>query len=191
MTKIAIFASGTGSNYDAIVEATKNGRLDAVVALLVCDKPNAKVVEKANENGTPTFVFDPKQYRNKQMFEAKLVEVLQEETIDWIVLAGYMRLIGDTLLQPFEGKIINIHPSLLPSFPGLDAIGQAFEAGVKVSGVTIHYVDEGMDTGKIIAQQAVNLNENMTRAELQKAIQQVEHKLYPATLQKLITRGGE
>ncbi|MFD2655905.1 phosphoribosylglycinamide formyltransferase [Gracilibacillus thailandensis] len=189
MNKLAVFASGTGSNYDAIIEATKNGTLEAEVALLVCDKPNAKVIEKAKQNGTPAFVFDPKQYRNKQMFEAKIVEVLQEEKIDWIILAGYMRLIGDTLLHPFDGKIINIHPSLLPAFPGLDAIGQAFDAGVKVSGVTVHYVDSGMDTGKIIAQQAVDVEDGMTREELQKAIQQVEHQLYPATIQKLITRG--
>ncbi|MDX8046796.1 phosphoribosylglycinamide formyltransferase [Gracilibacillus sp. S3-1-1] len=189
MTKLAVFASGTGSNYDAIVAATKDGTIDATVSLLVCDKPKAKVVEKAEKNGTPMFVFDPKQYKNKAMFEAKIVEVLQTEQIDWIVLAGYMRLIGETLLHSFEGKIINIHPSLLPAFPGLDAIGQAFDAGVKVSGVTVHYVDAGMDTGKIIAQQAVNITEDMTREELQQAIQQVEHQLYPATVQKLITRG--
>ncbi|WP_058306178.1 phosphoribosylglycinamide formyltransferase [Gracilibacillus massiliensis] len=189
MTKIAVFASGTGSNYDAIIEAEKNGTLDAEVALLVCDTPNAKVLEKANEYGTPTFAFDPKQYRNKEMFEAKLVEILQLEKVDLIVLAGYMRLIGETLLRPFEGKIINIHPSLLPAFPGLDAIGQAFDAGVKVSGVTIHYVDEGMDTGKIIAQAPVQIEDDMSREDLQKAVQQVEHTLYPATIQKLITRG--
>ncbi|KAB8129874.1 phosphoribosylglycinamide formyltransferase [Gracilibacillus oryzae] len=188
--KLAVFASGTGSNYDAIIDAINNGTLDAEAALLVCDKPAAKVVEKAKHNGTPTFVFDPKQYAAKELFEAKIVEVLQEAEIDWIILAGYMRLIGKTLLQPFEGKIINIHPSLLPAFPGLDAIGQAFDAGVKVSGVTVHYVDAGMDTGKIIAQDVVYINDEMTRDELQSAIQQVEHKLYPATIQKLIS-GGE
>lgn len=189
MTKLAIFASGAGSNYDAVMQATKNDILDAEVSLLVCDKPNAKVVEKAKKNGTPTFVFDPKQYRNKSMFEAKIVDVLQEEAIDWIVLAGYMRLIGETLLRPFEEKMINIHPSLLPSFPGLDAIGQAFDAGVKVTGVTVHYVDEGMDTGKIISQAAVSIEDGMTKKDLQKAIQSVEHMLYPQAIQKLITRG--
>ena len=100
-----------------------------------------------------------------------------------------MRLIGDTLLQPYQGRIINIHPSLLPSFPGLDAIGQAYQAGVKITGVTIHYVDEGMDTGRIIAQDAVKLEENMSIAELQKAIQKLEHQLYPATIQQLIKKG--
>ncbi|ENH96769.1 phosphoribosylglycinamide formyltransferase [Gracilibacillus halophilus YIM-C55.5] len=187
--KLAVFASGTGSNYDAITEAVKYGKLDAEVALLVSDQPNAKVVEKAKQQGTPTFVFEPKQYRDKNAFEEKIVNVLQEHKIDWIVLAGYMRLIGNTLLRPFEGKIINIHPSLLPAFPGLDAIGQAFEAGVKISGVTVHYVDEGMDTGSIIAQEAVNVTDKMTRDDLQQAIQQVEHRLYPETIQKLIARG--
>ncbi|WP_054860926.1 phosphoribosylglycinamide formyltransferase [Gracilibacillus sp. JCM 18860] len=189
--KLAVFASGTGSNYDAIIEATQNGKLDAEVVLLVCDKPNAKVLDKARVNQTPLFVFDPKQYASKEMFEAKIVEVLQEKEIDWIILAGYMRLIGNTLLAPFEGKIINIHPSLLPAFPGLDAVGQAFTAGVKVSGVTIHYVDSGMDTGKIIAQDAVHIKEGMTQEDLQQAIQRVEHKLYPETIQQLILKGGE
>ncbi|PWU66707.1 phosphoribosylglycinamide formyltransferase [Gracilibacillus dipsosauri] len=187
--KLAVFASGTGSNYDAIIEATQNGKLDAEVVLLVCDKPNAKVLDKARVNQTPLFVFDPKQYASKEMFEAKIVEVLQEKEIDWIILAGYMRLIGNTLLAPFEGKIINIHPSLLPAFPGLDAVGQAFTAGVKVSGVTIHYVDSGMDTGKIIAQDAVHIKEGMTQEDLQQAIQRVEHKLYPETIQQLILKG--
>ncbi|WP_163538381.1 phosphoribosylglycinamide formyltransferase [Gracilibacillus sp. YIM 98692] len=188
-TKIAVFASGTGSNYDAVIEAAKSGVLDAEVALLVSDKPNAKVVEKAKQNQTPTFIFDPKNYDGKDAFEADIVEKLQEKEIEWVILAGYMRLIGDTLLKPFEGRIINIHPSLLPAFPGLDAIGQAFDAGVKVSGVTIHYVDEGMDTGKIIAQEAVQVEDDMTREDLQKAIQKVEHRLYPETIQQIISRG--
>ncbi|MFC4401693.1 phosphoribosylglycinamide formyltransferase [Gracilibacillus xinjiangensis] len=187
--KLAVFASGTGSNYDAIIEAINKGTLDAEVTLLVCDRPKARVVEKAKRNGTPSFVFDPKQYAKKEMFESKIVEILKEAEIDLVILAGYMRLIGKTLLQPFEGKIINIHPSLLPSFPGLDAIGQAFNAGVKVSGVTVHYVDAGMDTGKIIAQDIVNITDEMTREELQNEIQKVEHKLYPETIQKLISRG--
>ncbi|SER63715.1 phosphoribosylglycinamide formyltransferase-1 [Gracilibacillus ureilyticus] len=187
--KLAVFASGTGSNYDAIIQAINHGKLDAEVSLLVCDKPNAKVIDKARQNGTPTFAFDPKQYSKKEVFEAKIVDVLQEAKIEWIILAGYMRLIGHTLLQPFEGKMINIHPSLLPSFPGLDAIGQALETGVKVSGVTVHYVDAGMDTGNIIAQEVVYINDETTREELEQAIHKVEHKLYPETIQKLISRG--
>ncbi|GAB2547496.1 phosphoribosylglycinamide formyltransferase [Gracilibacillus alcaliphilus] len=190
MTKLAVFASGTGSNYDAIIHAIQQGELEAEVALLVCDQPEAKVIEKAKANGTETFVFEPKQYPNKQAFETEIVEQLKQREAEWIILAGYMRLVGATLLNAFEGRMINIHPSLLPSFPGLDAIGQAFEAGVKVSGVTIHYVDAGMDTGKIIAQDVVKIHKDMSKADLQAAIQRVEHQLYPATIQKLIT-GGE
>lgn len=189
MTKLAVFASGTGSNYQAIMDSVKNGTLDAEVSLLVCDKPHAKVVEKAREYATPAFVFDPKQYKNKQMYEAKILEVLQEKEIDWIILAGYMRLIGPGLLQAFEGKMMNIHPSLLPAFPGLNAMEQALEAGVKVTGVTIHYVDEGMDTGKIIAQEAVTITDDMTTNDLRKAVQQIEHELYPRTIQQLIRKG--
>jgi len=184
--KIAVFASGTGSNYDAIIAAIQAGELDCEVALLVSDKPAAKVIEKAKQNQTPTFVFDPKQYTDKAAFEQKIVEQLQVNNVDWIVLAGYMRLVGPTLLHQYEGRILNIHPSLLPAFPGLDAIGQASRAGVKITGVTIHYVDAGMDTGKIIAQEAVPVTNGITEAALQKQIQSIEHKLYPQTIQQVI-----
>ena len=189
MNKLAVFASGTGSNYDAMMKAVQQGSLDAEISLLICDQPNAAVIQKAKHYGTDVYVFDRKNYDTKEAFEAAMVTTLQKYQIDWIILAGYMRLIGETLLQPYQGRIINIHPSLLPSFPGLDAIGQAFEAGVKITGVTIHYVDEGMDTGKIIAQEAVKLEENMTKEELQHAIQRTEHMLYPRTIQQLIKKG--
>lgn len=187
-TKIAVFASGTGSNYDALVAAIQSGALSCEIVLLVSDKPEANVVEKAKQNSTPCFVFDPKQYQKKADFEAEIVEQLRQTGAEWIVLAGYMRLIGSTLLKPYEGRILNIHPSLLPAFPGLDAIGQAFIAGVKIAGVTIHIVDEGMDTGKILAQEAVVVKPEMTESELQKTIQTIEHKLYPQTIQQIITQ---
>lgn len=191
MNRLAVFASGTGSNYEAIMKAIQQGSLKAQVSLLICDQPNAAVIQKAKNYGTEVVVFDRKNYATKQTFEAAIVQTLQSNQIDWVILAGYMRLIGETILQPYLGRIINIHPSLLPSFPGLDAIGQALEAGVKITGVTIHYVDEGMDTGKIIAQEAVKLEENMTKEELQQAIQRTEHELYPRTIQQLIKKGEE
>lgn len=184
--KIAVFASGTGSNYDAISAAINRGELIAEIALLVTDQPQAKVVEKAKANETETFVFNAKDYSSKTVFEKEILQALRDKQVEWIVLAGYMRLVGPTLLKPFEGRIINIHPSLLPAFPGLDAIGQAFDAGVKVSGVTIHFVDEGMDTGSIIAQEAVEIASGMTHENFQSAIQAVEHHLYPKTIQELI-----
>ncbi|MFB1050587.1 phosphoribosylglycinamide formyltransferase [Paraliobacillus sp. JSM ZJ581] len=184
---IAVFASGTGSNYQAIFEAIENKTLICDLALLVTDQPSAKVIKKAEGNNTPYAACNLNDYTSKNTFESAILEQLRIHKVDWIILAGYMRLIGPTLLQAYEGKIINIHPSLLPAFPGLDAIGQAFQAGVKVTGVTIHYVDEGMDTGKIIAQEAVKISENINEQQLQEKIQLIEHELYPKTIQQVIT----
>lgn len=183
---LAVFASGTGSNFDAIQQAIEQGTLDADITLVVSDVPTSAVIDKAKQKGLKTFVFNPQSYPDKRSFEIEIVEALQEAEADFIILAGYMRLVGPTLLHAYEGRIINIHPSLLPSFKGLDAIGQAFDAGVKITGVTIHYVDEGMDTGRIIAQAAVKVADTYERDDLQRAIQAVEHQLYPATIQSLL-----
>ncbi|SDC09919.1 formyltetrahydrofolate-dependent phosphoribosylglycinamide formyltransferase [Pelagirhabdus alkalitolerans] len=191
LNKLAVFASGTGSNFEAIEKAIREGQVNAEIALVVSDKPEAKVIDKAKSAGIPTFVFDPKGYSSKQVFEQEIVEALHKEKVDWIILAGYMRLVGDTLLTPYEGRIINIHPSLLPAFKGLDAVGQAFDAGVKVTGVTIHFVDKGMDTGRIIAQEAVYVKDGMSKPDLEYEIQKVEHLLYPNTIQQLINRGNQ
>src|SRR5699024_5160020 len=121
------FASGTGSNYEAIDQAITAGNLDAEIVLLVCDRPGAKVVDKADQNQLTSFVFDPKNYQDKHGFEVEIVSKLREHQVDLVVLAGYMRLIGPTLLQPYQRRMINIHPSLLPAFPGLDAVGQALD----------------------------------------------------------------
>ncbi|MGM0523919.1 MAG: phosphoribosylglycinamide formyltransferase [Bacillota bacterium] len=183
---LAVFASGTGSNFDAIQQAIEEGTLDAAITLVVSDVPTSAVIDKAKQKGLKTFVFNPQSYPDKREFEIEIVDALQKAKADFIILAGYMRLVGPTLLHAYEGKIVNIHPSLLPSFKGLDAIGQAFDAGVKITGVTIHYVDEGMDTGRIIAQEAVKIEETYKRDDLQHAIQVVEHRLYPATIQSLL-----
>ncbi|MGG2067458.1 phosphoribosylglycinamide formyltransferase [Bacillus sp. S14(2024)] len=186
MSRVAIFASGSGSNFQALVDAVEAGKLDVQLSLLVCDQPSARVVERANDHHVPCFAFSAKDYESKEAFEQEILKKLQESEIDWIILAGYMRLIGPTLLAAYGGRIVNIHPSLLPSFPGKDAVGQAIEAGVKVTGVTIHYVDAGMDTGPIIAQEAVAVSENDTRESLQKKIQLVEHRLYVDTVKSLL-----
>lgn len=183
---LAVFASGTGSNFDAIQQAIEEGALDADITLVVSDVPTSAVIDKAKQKGLKTFVFNPQSYPDKRSFEMEIVEALQAADVDFIILAGYMRLVGPTLLHAYEGRIVNIHPSLLPSFKGLDAIGQAFDAGVKITGVTIHYVDEGMDTGRIIAQEAVKVGDTYERDDLQRAIQAVEHQLYPATIQSLL-----
>ncbi|WP_163100833.1 phosphoribosylglycinamide formyltransferase [Peribacillus alkalitolerans] len=185
MIKIAIFASGSGSNFKSIVDATRSGSLHAEVSLLVCDKRNALVIDRAYREGIPVLVFDPKEYETKTAYEEVILKALNEHQVEFIVLAGYMRLLGSVLLNTFQSRIVNIHPSLLPAFPGKDAIGQAFEAGVKVTGVTVHYVDEGMDTGPIIAQSAVSVLKGDDRVSLQARIQETEHKLYPNVLQEL------
>ncbi|MFE8697070.1 phosphoribosylglycinamide formyltransferase [Cytobacillus sp. FJAT-53684] len=188
MKKIAIFASGSGTNFQAILDEVKAGKLSAEIELLVCDRPGAYSIKRANSEGILPFVFSAKEYVSKEDYETEILQKLKELEVDYVVLAGYMRLIGPTLLKAYEGRIINIHPSLLPAFPGKDAIGQALNANVSVSGVTIHFVDEGMDTGPIIAQESVLLSEGETLESLQAKIHEVEHKLYPAVLQSLINR---
>jgi phosphoribosylglycinamide formyltransferase-1 len=189
MRNIAIFASGSGSNFQAIADVVQTGELDANISLLVCDKPNAYVIERALTLNIPTFIFNPKDYSTKDAYEKEITSILRNRGVEFIVLAGYMRLIGPILLREYEGRIVNIHPSLLPDFPGKDAIGQAIAAKAKWSGVTIHYVDEGMDTGPIIVQERVQLDEHETRESLQEKIQFIEHKLYPSILQMLLQQG--
>lgn len=188
MKKIAVFASGNGSNFQAIANAVKGGRLHAEICLVVSDKKDAYVLKRAQADGVETFSFSPNEYKNKEDFETDILTKLRNRGVEFIVLAGYMRLIGPTLLRQYSGRIVNIHPSLLPAFPGKDAIGQAFAAKVKMTGVTVHYVDEGMDTGPIIAQQSVPILEYDTLDALQQRIQASEHILYPLVLEELIQK---
>ena len=183
--KIAIFASGNGSNFKAIAEAAADGRIDAEVALLVCDKPAARVCEIAKELGIETFAFSAKDFSSKQEYEEQIIARCQAAGVELICLAGFMRLVGETLLCAYAGKIINIHPSLLPAFKGKDAIKQAFDYGVKVFGVTIHYVDMSLDGGKIIAQQAFDYS-GQNIEELEEKFHTVEHTLYINTIRELL-----
>ncbi len=186
MKKIAVFASGTGTNFDAITKSIQDGYLRAEVVLVVVDKPSALVIEKAHNQGIETFVFSAKDYENKVAYEKDIVKKCHEKGVEWIALAGYMKLVGEVLLDAYENKIINIHPSLLPAFKGKDAIKQAIEYNVKVMGVSIHYVDASLDGGKIIAQQAFNVDEKFTNEEIEKQVHEIEHQLYPKTLKKLL-----
>ncbi|MFD6207856.1 phosphoribosylglycinamide formyltransferase [Peribacillus sp. NPDC060253] len=185
MKRLAVFASGNGSNFQSITDAIKSGTLEAEICLVVCDREDAYVLERAKLENINLFSFSPKNYANKAEFETEILEKLRQHDVDFIILAGYMRLIGPTLLQKYSQRILNIHPSLLPSFPGKDAIGQAFDAGVKETGVTVHYVDDGMDTGPIIAQKTVPILDGDTKDILQKRIQETEHDMYPSVLQQL------
>ena len=186
MKNIAIFASGTGSNFTAICEALKEDNKTLNISLLVSDKEQSLVVKKAEKLKVDVFTFNPKEYKNRTEYEQVILSKLVEYKIDFIVLAGYMRIIGQTILNNFQRKIINIHPSLLPSFKGMDAIGQAINYKVKITGVTVHYVDKGMDTGEIISQQALDISNMHNRSEIEKEIHNIEHILYPKTIKKLL-----
>ena len=183
--QLAVFASGTGTNFEAIARACALGNLNADVAVMVCDKPGAAVVEKAARYGVESFVFSPKDYAGKADFEAEIVKVLDAKNIDLVCLAGYMRIIGETLLKAYEGRIINIHPSLLPSFKGAHAVEDALAFGVKVFGITIHWVNADLDGGKIIAQRAFEYDGD-DPAEVHRIGQKIEHQLYIETIAKLI-----
>ena len=185
--KIAIFASGYGSNFEAIADAASTGNIPAEVALLVCDKPSARVVEVAREKGIPSFVFSAKDFASKAEYEREIVSRLRAAEVELICLAGYMKIVGEELLSAYEGHIINLHPSLLPSFKGARAIEQALEYGVKLFGATIHYVDASLDGGRIIDQGAI-VYEGNDIEELTNLIHAIEHKLYVKTINKLINK---
>ena len=185
---IAIFASGSGSNFQAIADAIQNEKLEASIALLVCDNSQAFVIERAKKLQIETLVFNPKSFSSKVDFESMIAQKLIDLNVQLIVLAGYMRIIGETLLKQFPNKIVNIHPALLPSFPGAHGIRDAYEYGVKVFGVTVHFVDSGVDTGTIIDQESFKMDNFMTIDEVEEQIHKIEHQIYPKVLQKLLHR---
>ncbi|SHF17391.1 formyltetrahydrofolate-dependent phosphoribosylglycinamide formyltransferase [Seinonella peptonophila] len=176
---IAVFASGNGSNFQSLIDCSNKENWEVPISLLICDRPNAKAIERAQAAKVPYRCINPHDFADKVRYEQEIVNTLEEYQIKWIVLAGYMRIIGETILNPFIGKIVNIHPSLLPAFPGKHAIEEAFTYPVKITGVTIHFIDEGIDTGPIIAQEAVSVDPDDTLASLEDKIHRVEHRLYP------------
>lgn len=176
--KLAILASGRGSNLEAILAAIDRGDLRAGVALVLSDQAGAAALDKARARGIKAVHLDPGAFPSSKEYHLRMVETLREHRTDLIVLAGYMRIVGRTVLEAFSNRILNIHPSLLPSFPGLEAQKQAIEHGVKVSGCTVHLVDAGMDTGPIVAQRAVPVEEGDTPETLAARILVQEHDLY-------------
>ncbi len=185
--RVAVFASGGGSNFQALADAIADGRLQAELKLLVCDKPQAPVVERAAKAGVPAFVFRPKEYPSREGYEEEILRRLREADVELVVLAGYMRILTDVMVQGYWGRMLNIHPSLLPSFPGMHAVRQALEYGVKVTGVTVHLVDGGLDSGPIVAQRAVELREDDTEETVSERIHHIEHQLYPQVVQDIAT----
>lgn len=182
---IAVFASGSGSNFQALADAARDGRIDADIRLLVCDKPHAQVVKRAEAAGIETFIFRPCDYPSREAYEREILNELTRRGIDLVVLAGYLRIVTAVLVKAYEGRMINVHPSLLPSFPGLHAIRQALDYGVKITGVTVHFVDGGLDTGPIIAQEALAIEPDDTEETLEARIHPIEHKLLLGVVQQI------
>jgi phosphoribosylglycinamide formyltransferase-1 len=185
LKNLVVFASGNGSNFEAIAKACINKKIDAQVLLLVCDKKDAYAIKRAKRLGIESLVLSPKDFNSKNDFEIAITDKLSQYKIDLICLAGYMRIIGEELLNKYEGKIINTHPSILPAFKGKDAIEQAMEYGVKVYGITIHYVNSNLDSGNIISQKTLAYEGNDIEL-LKKKLLKIEHKLYINTIAKLI-----
>ena len=183
---ISVFASGRGSNFSAIAAAIKNKKVRANLALLVCDNPKAFVLKKAQKAKVKTVLVRRPDFSSKKDFEAEIIKHLKENKIDLIVLAGYMRILSPEFVNKYRGRIINIHPSLLPAFKGEHGIKDAFDYGMKVTGVTVHFVDEHMDNGAIILQQALPVKEKETMAVLEAKIHKIEHKLYPEAIKLFI-----
>jgi phosphoribosylglycinamide formyltransferase-1 len=185
---IAVFASGKGTNFGAIVRAVKKGRIKANLALLVCDNPQAGAIGRAGRAGIKVALVKREDFSAKEDFEAKIIEQLRENKIELIALAGFMRMLSAEFVNEYRGRIVNIHPALLPSFKGSQAITDAFEYGVKVTGVTVHFVDEKMDHGPVILQQAIKVEQEDTLESLEAKIHKIEHKLYPEAI-RLFTEG--
>ncbi len=187
---LGVIGSGKGSNYAAIAEAIAAGALNARVALVVSDVPGAGILRLAEAHGTPLFQMPPDRYKTRleSAHEGLLAERLRDAGVELVVLAGFMRLLKEPLVTAFPRRIINIHPSLLPKFPGLEAWRQALDAGESETGCTVHYVDLGMDTGPVIAQTRVPVLPGDTAETLHARIQQAEHALYPQVIADLAAR---
>lgn len=192
MLKLGVLGSGKGSNFRAIAEAIAHGELAAEVRVVISDVASAGILELARARGLRAEFVEPGRFKTKLEPEAELrvVELLQSAGVEWVVLAGYMRMIKPPLLAAFPRRIINIHPSLLPAFPGLEAWRQALAAGVRETGCTVHYVDAGMDSGEVIAQRAVPVLDGDTPETLHARIQVAEHALYPEVLRGVVAGLG-
>ena len=180
--KLAVLVSGRGSNLQAIIDSIEREELNAHISIVISNTRDAMALKRAEKHGIKTIFIDPTAYLNSKEYDKVLIEKLKEFSIDLICLAGYMRILGEEVIQTFKEKIINIHPSLLPAFPGLNAQKQAIVHGVKFSGCTVHFVDSGVDSGPIILQTAVPVYDNDDEKSLSKRILEQEHYLYPKAI---------
>jgi phosphoribosylglycinamide formyltransferase-1 len=183
MIALGVLVSGSGTNLQAILDATAAGKLDARIALVLSNVAGAGALERARSAGVPTAVLEHRLFPDRRAFDAAMVAALREHGVDLVVLAGFMRIVTDVLLGAFPMRVVNIHPALLPSFPGVHGPRQALAYGVRVSGCTVHFVDGGTDTGPVIAQEAVPVLEGDDEDALRLRILAKEHELLPRVLQ--------
>lgn len=188
MINIGVLASGNGSNFEALVKAERKGYFKAKIKLLITDREDAFVRIRAKKLGVKEIYLPYKKYSSRYDFDREIVKILKREKIKLVVLAGYMRILTPYFVNSFKNRILNIHPALLPAFKGVNAIERAFNYGVKITGVTIHFVDEKVDHGPIIIQDAVKIKENMNLKDLEEKIHRLEHKLYPKAIKLLVEK---
>jgi phosphoribosylglycinamide formyltransferase-1 len=188
MIKLGVLISGSGTNLQALIDARAAGTLDAEIVLVISSKPDAYGLKRAQEAGIPTIGLTKEVYNEQYVADQLIAEEMLAAGADYIVMAGYMRMVTGPLLTAFPDRVINIHPALLPSFPGAHGIADAYNAGVKVTGVTVHFANAAYDEGPIIAQRALDIHEGETIEALEERIHAIEHVLYPETLQ-LIAQG--
>jgi phosphoribosylglycinamide formyltransferase 1 len=180
--KLGIMASGSGTNFEAVAAAIANGQLNAKIPVLIYNNPGAKVAARAERWGVPSVLLNHRDYKRREDFDAQIVQTLRQYDIEWVILAGWMRVLTPVFIDAFPKRIINIHPSLLPSFKGINAIEQALNAGVKITGCTVHLVVPEVDSGPILVQAAVPILPNDTPETLHARIQVQEHKIMVAAI---------
>ncbi len=180
--KLGVLASGSGSNFEAVAEAIKNGQLNAQIKVLIYNNPQAKVVERAAKWNIPAVLLNHRDFSSREELDLEIIECLQQHDVNWVIMAGWMRVVTPVLINAFPNKIINIHPSLLPSFKGVKAVEQALAAGVKITGCTVHLVCQEVDSGTILCQAAVPILPNDTAETLHDRIQVQEHRILPQAI---------
>ena len=194
MINIGVLVSGRGTNLQSIIDAIREGKIEGRISIVISDNRKAFALKRAEKSNIETRYIDFKSFKNREDYDKKIVEYLKEKNVDLVVLAGYMRILSPYFIKMYKNRIMNIHPALLPSFPGLHAQRQAVEYGVKVSGCTVHFVDEGVDSGPIILQKSVEVSADDTEESLAERILKEEHHIYPKVIQlfcqgRLIIKG--
>jgi len=188
MINIGVLASGRGTNLQAIINAIKENKIEGKISIVISDNKDAYALKRAKENQIKTYYIDFTDFKNREEYDKRIVEYLRKEEVDLVVLAGYMKILSPYFVKAFQHRIINIHPALLPSFPGLHAQRQAVKYGVKISGCTVHFVDEGVDSGPIILQKAVEVDDGDDEESLAKKILQQEHQILVRAIQLISER---